>query len=100
MNRRKVYTVASRFQLESEYEGASQLRPKTLEAMIEQEVDPAARRNAGIVENPLQMPGPKTPEEAKAVVSATVENDVARSMERKSAGPCMRVDYLECAPTI
>ena len=51
-----------------EYESASHLPEITLDAMMEQKIDPAAGKNADLVENLLEMPAPETRDEARAAV--------------------------------
>jgi hypothetical protein len=73
------------FRIISDYERASQLDPIVLEAMQEQKIDPAAAKNAAIVENLIQMPKPETREDAVTAVSAVVKAQAPEKKERKKA---------------
>ncbi|MDR5727629.1 MAG: hypothetical protein RB191_09405 [Terriglobia bacterium] len=44
------------FRIIEDYEPASQLSPITLEAVLEQNIDPAAAKHARVVENLLRIP--------------------------------------------
>ncbi len=81
MNRgeRTVYRIIE------EFERASQLPPITLEAMIEWKIDPAAGKNAEMIENLLHLPEPGTREEANAAVSVAIREDVARKRREKKS---------------
>ena len=56
------------FRIIEDYERASQLPPIVLEAMREQQIEPAAAKNSDLVETLLKMPEPKTSEKASAAV--------------------------------
>jgi hypothetical protein len=73
------------FRIIEDFERASQLAPIVLEAMQEQKIDPAAKKNAGVVENLLQMPKPETREDADTAVSVAVRAHVAEKKKRKKA---------------
>lgn len=70
-----------------DYERASQLPSITLEVMAEQRIDPAAARNAAVVEKLAQMPRPATREEAAESVRAVVQDHAARKTAVKKTGP-------------
>ncbi|HEV2132630.1 MAG TPA: hypothetical protein VGR47_00060 [Terracidiphilus sp.] len=59
-----------------EYEFASHLPEITRDAMVEQKLDPAAGKNAGVVGKLLEMPPPQTREEAAAMVKSASQADV------------------------
>jgi hypothetical protein len=70
-----------------DYERASQLPAITLEAMADQKIDPAAARNAGIVENLLQMPHPTTRAEASRPVATAHQKHLAGKMQHAKRTP-------------
>ena len=67
------------------YERASQLPAITLEEMEKQKIDPAAARNAPVVEKLIQMPQPANREEAAEAVRTVYERHVAKKRTRKRA---------------
>ena len=78
---RDVKTV---FRMIEAYETASQLPAITLEAMREQNIDPAAAKNIAVVETLLKMPEPKTSEKASAVVRQAFKTQVLQKAKRAS----------------
>lgn len=75
------------YRLIEDYERASRLPEITLEAMAGQKIDPAAAKNAPVVENLLRMPEPKTHEEATKAVVAVHQKHVAerKQQDKESA---------------
>ncbi|MFP5209690.1 MAG: hypothetical protein ACLGRW_10415 [Acidobacteriota bacterium] len=61
-----------------DYERASQLPSVTLEVMAEQKIDPAAAKNAPVVDKLVRMPPPATREEAAEAVRAAIRDHVAQ----------------------
>lgn len=78
---RDVKTV---FRMIEAYETASQLPAITLDAMREQNIDPAAAKHAGVVANLLRLPEPKTSEKASAVVREAFKKQVLQKAKRAS----------------
>lgn len=73
------------FRILDDYERAAQLPAIVLEAMQVQNIDPAARKHAALVENLLQMREPETREEARAVVAGAVKEQVKRKKQKRKA---------------
>ncbi len=73
------------FRIIEDYERASQLPAITLEAMLDQKIDPAAARNARVVENLLRIPEPKTSEDASAVVTGAFKSHVQQKTQKAPA---------------
>lgn len=69
-----------------DYERASQLSSITLGAMVEQKIDPAAAKNAPVVEKLVQMPRPATREQAAEAVRIAVQEHVAQKKAAKKSG--------------
>jgi hypothetical protein len=78
---RDVKTV---FRMIEDYESASQLPAITLEAMREQNIEPAAAKNSDLVETLLKMPEPKTSEKASAVAREAFKTQVLQKAKRAS----------------
>lgn len=70
------------YRIIEDYERASQLPSATLAAMAEQRIDPAAAKNAGVVENLLRMPEPETREEAVTIVAAAHQQHILRKKQQ------------------
>ena len=68
----------------AEYERTSGLHPAFAEALEDEHVDPAAPKNAGIVEQVLQMTPPACGEEAARTVAAVVREHRQRRKARKA----------------
>ena len=73
------------FRILEGYERAEQLSALTIEAMLDQNIDPAARKHVEIVEQLHDLPEPETREEAAAVVTKTVANHVAKKKSLAAA---------------
>lgn len=69
------------FRVIADYERAQGLPLIMVEAMLDQEIDPAEAKNSKITESLLQMPEPETPKEAVASVAKAVQE----RMKRKKA---------------
>lgn len=79
-----------------EYEFASQLPELTRDAMVEQKLDPAAGKNAGLVENLLELPAPETREQAVAEVKVASQAHLEKKQAAKKAtAKLSRKDDLE-----
>ena len=72
------------FRIIEDYERASQLPPIVLEAMREQQIEPAAAKNSDLVEILLKMPEPKTSEKASAVVLEALKKQVLQKAKKAS----------------
>ncbi len=72
------------FRMLEDYERASQLSPIILEAMREQQIEPAAAKNSDLVETLLKMPEPKTSEKASAVVREAFNKQVVQKAKKAS----------------
>lgn len=80
---RDVKTV---FRMVADYERVSGLDPLFEQALLDQQVDPAAPKNAEMVAQILAKPEPKTPEAAAEIVTAVVrERRERRKTERLSS---------------
>jgi hypothetical protein len=66
------------YRIIEDYERASRLPEITLEVMVQQKIDPAAAKNAAVVEKLLEMPKPTTRKEAGDAVIAVVKEHHAR----------------------
>jgi len=75
------------FRIIEDYERAAQLPAITLEAMREQNIDPAAAKHAGVVENLLRLPEPKTSEKASAVVREAFKTHVLQKTKKAAPKP-------------
>jgi hypothetical protein len=75
------------FRIIEDYERASQLPPIILEAMLEQQIEPAAAKNIDVIETLRQIPEPKTSEEASAVVAKAFKSRVVQKTKKASAKP-------------
>ena len=73
------------FRILDDYERVAQLPAIVLEAIRVQNIDPAARKHAALVENLLQMREPETREEARAVVAGAVQEQVKRKQQKRKA---------------
>lgn len=71
------------YRLVEEYEYASQLPQITRDAMQEQQIEPCARKNAGLVTALLKEPQPSTREDADAAVKIAYQNNLAQKQQRK-----------------
>jgi hypothetical protein len=70
------------YRIIEDYERASQLPSITLAAMAEQSIDPAAAKNAGVVEDLLRMPEPETREEAVTIVATAHQGHILRKKQQ------------------
>lgn len=61
------------YRIVDDFERAVRLPDSTIQAMLDQKIDPAERRNARGVEHLIQMPEPATREEAAAAVASAFE---------------------------
>jgi predicted RNase H-like nuclease (RuvC/YqgF family) len=68
-----------------DYERASQLPPITVEAMEAQKIDPAAHRNAPVVEKLVQMSPPASREEAVEAVKVAYQKHQEKKRARTPA---------------
>ena len=75
------------FRIIEDYERASQLPAILLEAMLEQQIEPAAAKNIDVVEALLRIPEPKTSEKASAVVREAFKTHVLQKTKKASAKP-------------
>ena len=75
------------FRIIEDYERASPLPPIILEAMLEQQIEPAAAKNISVVETLLKMPEPKTSEKASAVVREAFKTQALQKTKKTSAKP-------------
>jgi hypothetical protein len=75
------------FRIIEDYERADRLPAIILEAMLNQNIDPAAAKHARVVENLLLAPEPKTGEEASAVVAKTFKTHLLQKKKEASAKP-------------
>ena len=73
------------YRIIEDYERASQLPSITLNTMLEQKIDPAAAKNAPMVDNLVRMPSPATREEAATIVSQVRKDQFARKRAAKKA---------------
>lgn len=83
------------YRLIEDYERAENLTPILVDAMVEQKIDPAARKNATLVTNLLQVPAPQTRAEADAVVATAMREQVAEKKARKGPKPVLRAKELK-----
>ncbi|MGA2754063.1 MAG: hypothetical protein ABSE53_09850 [Terracidiphilus sp.] len=67
-----------------EYEPASKLPETVVEAMKEQNIDPAAGKNAGLVTELLQTPEPGSRQEAGTIVAEKQQEQVAKKKQKKA----------------
>ena len=70
------------FRMIEDFERASQLPAITIEAMQDQNIDPAAGKHMEKVEELLKMPEPQTREEAATAVTAVVKRQAAQKRKR------------------
>jgi hypothetical protein len=73
------------FRIIEDFERADQLPAITIEALLEQNIDPAAHKHAEAVEDLLEMPEPETPEEATSAVSAAMKERSAQRRKKTSS---------------
>jgi hypothetical protein len=66
------------FRIVEDYERAATVQPILLKELERQRIDPAARRNASIVENLAQEPASASPKEAARIVSVVLKADNRR----------------------
>jgi len=79
----------------SDYESAAKLPTITRDAMMQQQIDPAAGKNAPLVEKLSQIPEPNTPEEAASIVATAHHDHVTRRKHEKTVGKKARTIDLE-----
>ncbi len=72
------------YRIIEDYERASQLPEIILAVMAEQKIDPAAAKNAPVIEKLLEMPKPTTRVEAADAVAAVVKDHHARKGLRRT----------------
>lgn len=77
------------YRIIEDFERASQLPPIVLEAMLEQQIEPAAAKNISVVETLLNMPEPKTSEKASAVVREAFKKQVLQKAKTASVKPTL-----------
>jgi hypothetical protein len=87
--RRNKRTV---FRMIEDYEWASQLPATIIDALLDQDIDPAAGKNAPIVEELLKEADPETPERASHTVRVVRERSIARK-QRKGPARSARWDF-------
>ncbi len=73
------------YRLMEGYESASRLPQTMLEVLEEQKIDPAAGKNSDLVDNLLEMPAPKTREEAASAVKAASQSHLEKKRAAKKA---------------
>jgi hypothetical protein len=73
------------FRIIEDHERATQLDPVVLEVMEERGIDAAAPKNAAMVANLLEMPAPKTREEAASAVKAASQSHLEKKRAAKKA---------------
>ena len=74
------------FRMIGDYEWASELPASIIDAMFDQDVDPAAHKNAPIVEELRQLPEPETPKQAVETVARIVtEHSIAKKKKKAPA---------------
>ncbi|HVC91826.1 MAG TPA: hypothetical protein VND66_14525 [Acidobacteriaceae bacterium] len=74
------------FRIIEDYEPASQLSPITLEAVLEQNIDPAAAKHARVVENLLRIPSRRS-KKASAVVAGAFKTHMLQKIKKASVKP-------------
>jgi hypothetical protein len=74
------------FRIIEDFERADQLPAITIEALLEQNIDPAAHKHAEAVEDLLEMPEPETSEEAAAAVATAMKRRSAQKGTNTSSG--------------
>jgi len=67
------------------YECASKLPPVVLQAMEDQKIDPAAAKNAGLVQRLAQMPEPATRRKADSIVARVRSEHITQKKAVKAA---------------
>jgi len=72
------------YRIIDDYERASRVAPILLEAMVDEKIDPAAPKNAKLVEKLIQMPAPSSRKEATAVVKRAHKGIEARKKEERA----------------
>jgi hypothetical protein len=73
------------FRILDDYERAAQLPAIVLEAMQDQNIDPAAHKHAALIEELVQIPEPRTGEEARVVVAGAIKELVERKKQKRKA---------------
>jgi hypothetical protein len=73
------------YRIVDDYERASHLPAIVLEAMEAQRLDPAAPKNAPMVQKLMAMPKPQTPKQAEVVVAVVHSEHGLRRKEAKAA---------------
>lgn len=87
------------FRIIADYERAARLPEITIDALLHQNIDPAARKNAPIVEELFQLPQPKTAKQALKVV-ARVAREQSIAKKRKAPAKSATMDFEEFAAKI
>jgi hypothetical protein len=72
------------YRIIEDFERASQLSAIVLDAMEAQKIDPAAPKNAPMVQKLVTMPTPETTKQAEAVVAVVHSEHVLRRKEAKA----------------
>lgn len=75
------------FRIIEDFARADGLSAITIQAMLNQRADPAARRHPSVVEQLRNLPPPAIPEEAAAVVTSTLESHRARKSQAPTENP-------------
>lgn len=84
------------FRMIGDYEWASQLPATIIGALLDQDIDPAAHKNAPIVEELRQLPEPETPKQAVETVARIVtEHSIAK--KKKAPAKSATMDFEEFA---
>lgn len=72
----------SLYRIIRDFERADRLPAITMEAMLEQNVDPAAHKHAEAIEELLEMPEPQTREEAATAVAAVAKRQTTQKRKK------------------
>lgn len=86
------------FRIIEDFERAEGLPAITIQAMLDQKIDPAARKYANVVEQLRNLPVPETREQAAKVVTSTLESHRARKKSQES--PEQQIPLQEFAARI
>lgn len=85
------------YRMIADYERASQLPAITIDALLDQNVDPAAGKNVLIVEELLQQPEPETQEQAAKNVARAVTKQSIAKKKKKAPAKSATTDFREFA---
>jgi hypothetical protein len=86
------------FRIVADYERAARLPEITIDALLDQNIDPAARKNAPIIEELLQGPMPKTTKQALKIVGVAREQSMAK--KRKAPAKSITMDFEDFAARV